>query len=321
MLGIELARPFMRMTWTEAIDKYGSDKPDLRFGMELADLTKVFDGAGITIFQKEIDKGGVVKGIFVPHELKRSEIEELEAAVKKRGFPGIAWVKSAGGEISGPLASKFSDKLKKDFAKKEGVSILLAGPWEKVCWALGDVRLESAEMLKLKKGMEILWVTDFPLFEWSEQDKAVTSAHHPFTSPSLDRVSSLFEKLSDQELMRIPSRAYDIVINGVEVGGGSIRITDRALQEKIFEILGIDKKAAQAKFGMLLDAFDYGVPPHGGLAFGFDRLLQVMLGKDSIRDVIAFPKGKSGRALMEDAPAKPDEKTVGELGISVKKVK
>ena len=318
LLGIKLKKPLTKLTWKEAMDVYGSDKPDIRFDMKLEDYTTDFKDSGLIVFEREIEDGGVVKGIRVPEFLSRSEIEALEKIAKREGFKGLAWLKSSK-ELSGPVAARLPEKLKKKFSKKHSTFLLLAGSWIQVCKALGNVRLAVAEQLGLRKGFGVLWVTDFPLFEWSETEKRVNPMHHPFTSPKKGFESELDPESSDEVLLQIPARAYDLVINGVEVGGGSIRITDRNLQEKMLQVLGINPEEAKEKFGMLLDAFEYGVPPHGGLAFGFDRLLQVMLGKASIRDVVAFPKSKSGRALMEGAPDKPDENALKELGIKVEK--
>jgi len=319
LLGIKLDKPFPRISWYDAMDKYGSDKPDIRFDLPLIEFTESFENSGLQIFEKIIKEGGIVKAIFVPDFLKRSEIKELEGIVKRRGFPGLAWIKS-GETLSGSIASVISDELKKKFAKNKGTYLMLSGKWEKVCIALGDVRLSLGEKFDLRKGTAFMWVTDFPMFEWSEQENKIQAMHHPFTSPIKNRIKEVFTDLSKEELLRIPARAYDLVLNGAEIGGGSIRITDKNLQERIFEILGINKKEVQAKFGMLLNAFKYGVPTHGGIAFGIDRLIQIMLGVDSIRDVIAFPKSKSGRALMEDAPGDADSETLKDLKLS-KKIK
>lgn len=318
LLGIKLPKPFTRLTWREAMDLYGSDKPDTRFDMKLEDYSDDFRDSGFLVFEKEVDKGGVVKGIRVPEILSRSDVEKLESIVKREGFKGLAWMKSSK-ELSGPLASRIPEKSQKKFVKKNGTFLLLAGDWLKVCTALGNVRIAVADQLGLCKGLGMLWVTEFPLFEWSETEKRVRPMHHPFTSPRKDAEADLDPQAPSERLLQIPARAYDLVINGVEVGGGSIRITERTLQEKMFEVLGIGREEAQEKFGMLLEAFGYGAPPHGGIAFGFDRLLQVMLGKDSIRDVLAFPKSKSGRALMEGAPAEADKAALEELGVSVEK--
>ncbi|MBR9689767.1 MAG: aspartate--tRNA ligase [Candidatus Altiarchaeota archaeon] len=312
LLGITVKKPFAQLTWHAAMDKYGSDKPDLRFKIPLGDLSELFKDSGLRIFEKEIEKGGVVKGLFTKEKFSRSEIQELELIAKRHGFPGLAWVKSED-EISGPFASKMSDSLKSEFSKKKGIYFLLAGKWLPVVTALGNIRLSLAEKMGLRKGLSILWVVDFPLFEWSETDRNLHAVHHPFTSPKQGFESQLSEDVSVADLLEIPSRAYDLVINGVEIGGGSIRITDKDLQENMFKVLGISKEVAWEKFGMLLGSFEYGVPPHGGIAFGFDRLLQVMLGLKSIRDTIAFPKSKSGRALMEGAPSEADLTTLGEL--------
>ena len=318
MLGIKLGKPFPRLAWREAMDTYGSDKPDTRFDLKLEDYTEDFRGSGFLVFEREIEKGGVVKAVMVPELLSRSEIESFERIAKRGDFPGLLWVKSSK-ELSGPLANRLPEKLQKKLVRKNGVFFFLAGPWQKVCTTLGNIRLAAAEKLGLRKGLSVLWVTDFPLFEWSETEGRIQAMHHPFTSPKKGYESEINPDTPIERLLEIPSRAYDLVINGVEVGGGSIRITDSSLQERMFGVLGISEEEAREKFGMLLRAFDYGVPPHGGIAIGFDRLLQVMLGKRSLRDVIAFPKSKSGRALMEGAPARPDEEALKELGIKVEK--
>jgi aspartyl-tRNA synthetase len=267
------------------VDTYGSDKPDTRFDIKLEDYSDDFRDSGFLVFEREIDRGGVVKGIRVPELLSRSEIEKFERIVKRGGFKGLVWLKSSS-ELSGPLAPRLPEKAKKKFTKKHGTFLLLAGPWLKVCTALGNVRLAAAEQLGQRKGLSVMWVTDFPLFEWSDTEKRVQPAHHPFTSPKKGYEAELDLRASDEQLLKIPSRAYDLVVNGVEVGGGSIRITDRSLQEKMLRVLGINHEEAEEKFGML---------------------------------VIAFPKSKSGRALMEGAPAKPDAEGLEELGIKVEK--
>ncbi len=305
LLGIKLKRPFPRLSWRDAMDRYGSDKPDLRFGLELEDM----DAAGdIRIFREIVKGGGVVKGIRAPL-LEKPLVKRLEELARSEGFPGLAWA-SFGEATKGPIASALPDELR----LKEGTLLLLGGEWQKVVETLGKIRLEMARALGLQKGLSITWITDFPLFEVTEEG-SFQPAHHPFTAPKKGFEGQLFEELSREELLNIPARAYDLVINGVEIGGGSVRITDPALQERMFELLGISREEAREKFGMLLEAFRYGVPPHGGIAFGFDRLLQVMLGKQSLRDVIAFPKSKSGRALMEDAPSGADPEQLKELGL------
>ncbi|MBR9679869.1 MAG: aspartate--tRNA ligase [Candidatus Altiarchaeota archaeon] len=314
LLGIKLKRPFKQMSWEHAIDLYGSDKPDTRFGIELIELTDELRESGFKIIEKQIRADGIAKAILIPEELTRKETKAMEKIAKDYGFPGVAWTWIQK-ELKGGVAEQLEPiktKLKK---LGKGTLLILAGDWARVCEALGAMRLAAAEKLDLRKGLDVLWVTDFPLFKWSQEKQRLQSGHHPFTLPKPEKLSDLFENLSEQELLDIRSQAFDLVINGTEVGGGSMRITDKKLQERIFELLKIDRKTAKEKFGMLLKAFDYGVPPHGGIAFGFDRLLQVMLGKDSIRDVIAFPKNKVGRALMEDGPAKADQELLDELGI------
>lgn len=314
LLGIKLPKPFARMTWEEAVEKYGSDKPDTRFELLLRDYTEDFAASGFKIFEKAISKGGVVKGLVVPGILRKSELEKLEAIVKQHGFPGLAWLKVAD-RLSGPVASAVNDKTKKSFSKEKGTLLFLAGSWLEASLAMGAVRLALGESLGLAKGLGVVWIVDFPLFEWGKEERRLQSAHHPFTLPKTGSESVLFGDMVKEELLRIPARAYDLVINGTEIGGGSIRITDPVLQERVFELLGLSKKDARRKFGMLLNSFEFGVPPHGGIALGLERLLQMMLTKGSVRDVMAFPKSKSGRALMEGAPAEAEKKQLKELGM------
>jgi len=316
LLGIELKRPFPRIKWKEAMDRYGSDKPDLRFGLELKDFTEFFGKSGFKIFDNIVSEGGVVKGIVVKELLSKKVLREADKIAKAHEFPGIAWIKREE-RYYGPIASALPRSILEEILEENSTAFLLAGEWLKVCEALGDIRNLVGEGLGLRKGLSVVWVTDFPLFEWSEEKRRIQAAHHPFTMPQKGYEEKLFEKLTEKELLEIPARAYDLVINGVEIGGGSVRITDTRLQERVFEILGISRDEAWKKFGMLLEAFRYGVPPHAGIAFGLDRLLQVMLGKETIRDVIAFPKSKSGKALMEDAPSEADEELLKELGIKI----
>ncbi|MBR9681615.1 MAG: aspartate--tRNA ligase [Candidatus Altiarchaeota archaeon] len=317
LLGIKLKKPFSVIEWKAAIDQYGSDKPDRRFGMELMDMTDFMRKSGFKVFEAAAEKGEVVKGFLYPDRVGKKDLEKFNRLAKEQGFPGVAWVLIEDGELAGGI-SKHIMKAKPELIKlEEGTLFMLAGDWKKVSEALGAMRILGGDLQKLRKGLDVLWVVNFPLFEWGEELKGPQPAHHPFTAPKKGHEDKIhnWKKLTEKEMLDIPSRTYDLVINGVEIGGGSIRITDRELQHRAFEMLGISEKEAARKFGMLLDAFKYGVPPHGGIAFGLERLLQVMLGRDSVRDVMAFPKSKSGRALMEDAPNEADAEQLKELGI------
>ncbi len=317
LLGKKIKLPLPRISWKEAIERFGSDKPDLRFGLELKDITELMRGCGFRIFEEIIAKGGVVKALLVPKLLSRKEVKEFERIAKENGFPGVAWLKIGAG-VEGGIANKLKQEVREELKELgEGTLLMLAGDWLKVSETLGKMRNFAGSLLGLRKGLSMLWVVDFPLLEWSEEEQRIKAMHHPFTAPKEEDLKLFFEAESREELLKIRARAYDLVINGVEVGGGSIRITDRSVQERMFEILGLSRQEAWRKFRMLLEAFKYGVPPHGGLAFGFDRLLQVMLEKESIREVIAFPKSKSGKALMEDAPSEADEEQLKELGIKI----
>ncbi|HDR53436.1 MAG TPA: aspartate--tRNA ligase [archaeon] len=315
LLGIKLTRPFSVMQWSEALDRYGSDKPDRRFGMELLDLTDLLKKSGFQAFETAGDAGGVVKAVLYPDRVGKKDLDRFNRIAKEQGFPGVAWVLVEDGKMGGGI-SKHITSAESDLVKLgNGTLFILAGEKQKVNETLGSMRLLGGELKGLRKGTDLVWVVNFPLFEWGEEIKNIQPGHHPFTAPKPEFEKFLLEEHEKSELLSVPSRTFDLVINGVEVAGGSIRITDPELQHRIFELLGISRKEAGRKFGMLLEAFKYGVPPHGGVAFGFDRLLQVMLGRDSIRDVIAFPKSKSGRALMEDAPNEADKEQLKDLGL------
>jgi len=322
ILDVKLEAPFARMTYAEAMGRFGSDKPDLRYGLELQDLTEVVrshDGGGIGMMMDAVKAGGVVKGICLPpeHTMSRSGLDKLEGKVKEMGGAGLARAKIGddGSWTQTPLAKRISDEMRTAINEAAGAvpgSILLMqfGPANRVHTILGGLRTHLAQKFEMVKGDEwkLLWITDFPMFETSEESGAVVACHHPFTSP-LDEDVNLLE--SDPLACR--AKAYDLVLNGVEVGGGSIRIHDSEMQNKVFAALGIDPSEQRAKFGFLLDALKYGAPPHGGVALGLDRLCMLLTGAPSIRDVIAFPKTTSGQCLMSGAPSDITEAQLKEL--------
>ncbi len=322
ILNVKLEAPFARMTYAEAMGRFGSDKPDLRYGLELQDLTEVVrshDGGGIGMMMDAVKAGGVVKGICLPpeHTMSRSGLDKLEGKVKEMGGAGLARAKIGddGSWNQTPLAKRISDEMRTAINEAAGAvpgSILLMqfGPANRVHTILGGLRTHLAQKFEMVKGDEwkLLWITDFPMFETSEESGVVVACHHPFTSP-LDEDLNLLE--SDPLACR--AKAYDLVLNGVEVGGGSIRIHDSEMQNKVFLALGIDASEQQAKFGFLLEALKYGAPPHGGVALGLDRLCMLLTGAPSIRDVIAFPKTTSGQCLMSGAPSDITEAQLKEL--------
>lgn len=310
-LGIELPLPFPRLTYRQAMDTYGSDKPEVRFGLELQEVTALFAGGEFRAF------AGVetVKCLVVPTLLSRREIEELEALAKSKGAAGLAWAKFEGGELSGGIAKFIPAALLEQVRPSDGQTLLfVAGPWRKAVESLGAVRLELGRRLGLiGPGYRFLWVVDFPLLEWDEESGRWTYMHHPFTSPNLDDLPLL-----ESDPGKVRAYAYDLVFNGLEVGGGSIRIHRRDLQERMFALLGISLAEAQEKFGFLLEALSYGAPPHGGIAWGLDRFIATLAGEESIREVIAFPKNKEGRETLTGAPSPVSPAQLAELGIVCK---
>jgi len=325
VLGVELKIPFKRLTYSKAMDKYGSDKPDLRFEMELVDVTSIAKDCDFKVFTDNIKSGGVVKAINVKKSsLSRKDIDALIEFVKIYGAKGLAWMKYDGKKLESSVVKFFSDKLQKELVKKlkvEGGDLLLFVSDHKhfvVNDALGNLRVHLGKKLGLIKEKEynFVWVTDFPLVEFDEDEQKHMAVHHPFTSPK-DEDISLLEK----DASKVKAKAYDLTLNGVEIGGGSIRIHKREVQEKVFKVLGISAKEANEKFGFLLDAFRYGAPPHGGIAFGMDRIVAILTGNESIREVIAFPKTKSAESLMEGSPSEVSEKQLKELNIKLDVVK
>ena len=321
--GMDIELPLQRMTYAEAMDRFGSDKPDLRFGMELKDLTGIARGCSFKVFAGAVENGGSVRGINVKGggKFSRKEIDSLTEYVKSYKATGLAWLKKNNGEVSSSYAKFLSPEenaaIEAALGLEDGDLLLIVADRNGVVYdSLGALRCECARRLGLiKKGdYKMLWITEFPLLEYSEEDGRYYAKHHPFTMPMEEDLPFL-----ETEPEKVRSIAYDIVINGTEAGGGSIRIHTPDIQTRMFHALGMTDEESQTKFGFLLDAFKYGTPPHGGLAFGLDRLVTLMLELDDIRDVIAFPKVQNASELMTMCPALPDEKALDELSIAVTK--
>ena len=324
VLGVDIPTPIQRLTWQEAMDRFGSDKPDLRFGMELKNISDIVSDSGFSVFATAVANGGSVRGIKVEGQaaMPRKKIDALTEFVKTYEAKGLAYLAiDAEGNIKSSFA-KFleEDKLKSIMERMEakpGDLLLFVADKNSVVFAsLGALRCEIASQLGLLKKDEFkfLWVTDFPLLEWSEEDERFKAVHHPFTMPVDEDLQYL-----DTDPGRVRAKAYDIVLNGTELGGGSVRIHQADIQRKMFDILGLSEETARERFGYLLEAFKYGVPPHAGLAYGLDRVVMLMVGADSIRDVIAFPKVKDASCLMTEAPDRVDEEQLKELHIEISK--
>ena len=323
VLDIEVQLPIQRMTWQEAMNRFGSDKPDLRFGMEMTDVSEVVKDCEFAVFKGALENGGSVRGINAKGQgaMPRKKIDKLVEFAKGYGAKGLAYI--AIGE-DGTVKSSFAKFMKEEemaalisaMQGENGDLLLFAADKTKLVWdVLGALRLELAKQMNLldKNEYRFVWITEFPLLEWSEDDQRFTAMHHPFTMPMEEDLQYI-----DTDPGRVRAKAYDIVLNGNEIGGGSVRIHQDDIQEKMFEALGFTKEEAQKQFGFLLDAFKYGVPPHAGLAYGLDRLVMLMAKVDSIRDVIAFPKVKDASCLMSEAPDIVDEKQLEELGIAIR---
>lgn len=325
VLGVEVQLPIQRMTWIEAMNRFGSDKPDLRFGMELTDVSEVVKDCEFAVFKGALEQGGSVRGINAKGQgaMPRKKIDKLVEFAKGYGAKGLAYI--AIGE-DGTVKSSFAKFMKEEEMSalisamdgQNGDLLLFAADKTKLVWdVLGALRLELAKQMELldKNEYRFVWITEFPLLEWSEEDQRFTAMHHPFTMPMEEDLEYL-----DSDAGRVRAKAYDIVLNGNEIGGGSVRIFQDDIQSKMFEVIGFTPEEAQKQFGFLLDAFKYGVPPHAGLAYGLDRLVMLMAKVDSIRDVIAFPKVKDASCLMSEAPDVVDEKQLEELGIAIREV-
>ena len=324
VLGVEVQLPIQRMTWIDAMNRFGSDKPDLRFGMELTDVSEVVKDCEFVVFKNALEQGGSVRGINAKGQgaMPRKKIDKLVEFAKGYGAKGLAYI--AIGE-DGTAKSSFAKFMKEEemaalikaMDGQNGDLLLFAADKTKLVWdVLGALRLELAKQMELldKNEYRFVWITEFPLLEWSEEEERFMAMHHPFTMPMEEDLQYL-----DTDPGRVRAKAYDIVLNGNEIGGGSVRIFQDDIQSKMFEVIGFTPEEAQKQFGFLLDAFKYGVPPHAGLAYGLDRLVMLMAKVDSIREVIAFPKVKDASCLMSEAPDVVDEKQLEELGIAIRK--
>ena len=319
----ELQIPLIRFSFDEAMEKYGSDKPDVRFPLEMKTLNSLFSNTGFKVFKDAIDNKGIVTGLLAPGcgDYTRNQLDVLTDFVKGHGAKGLIWIRVKDGELESPTMKFFTDeekiKLTESLGAKTGDLIfILSGPKLKTLSTMGALRLEMAKRLNLIKDdsePKLLWVTDFPLFEWDEETDRFYAMHHPFTSPRVEDIP-----LMESEPGKVKARAYDLVLNGNEIAGGSIRIHNSDLQAKMFKSLGISEEEALYKFGFLMNAFKYGAPPHGGIAFGFDRMAMIFAGEHSIRDVIAFPKTASAVSLMDDSPSLVDENQLKELHIKIR---
>ncbi|NLO19995.1 MAG: aspartate--tRNA ligase [Ignavibacteria bacterium] len=325
VLNMDIQTPFLRMTYEEAMMRFGSDKPDLRFGLELSDITKHLQGTDFKVFSDTIESKGIISCLNAKAcaSYSRKNIDDLTELAKKYGAKGLAWIKFADGKVNSPI-SKFlteeeiSNILKETGAENGDLLLIVSDKKYKALTVLGALRLEIARREKIleqvKNQFSFSWVVDFPLLEFDEEDNRFVALHHPFTSPLEQDLNLFYEK---PEIAR--ANAYDIVVNGAELGGGSIRIHQREIQEQMFKLLGLSKEEQISKFGYFLDALKYGAPPHGGIALGLDRIVMTLCGTENIRDVIAFPKTTSGLSLMDGCPSQVEKKQLNELGLRLLK--
>jgi len=322
-IGVKVETPFPRMTYQQAMENYGSDAPDIRFELKLIDISDIAADCELRVFKQVVDEGGIVKAICVPGgaEFSRKDLDDLTEFAQIYGAKGMAWIKRNPDGWQSPIAKFFTDEQKQALEERVGLNegdlVLFCADQKKVVYdALGNLRKEIARRRGLLNDSEyrFVWVTDFPLFEYSETEKSYTSSHHPFTMPDTDDL----EKYAENSPEKIRSRAYDVVLNGVEIGGGSIRIHREDIQNKVFKLLKLTEEEIESKFGFLMKALSFGAPPHGGIALGFDRLMMFLLKTNSIRDVIAFPKTQKAGCLMTDAPSAVETDQLDELHIRVK---
>jgi aspartyl-tRNA synthetase len=321
--GKDFHEPFPRISFEEALNKYGNDKPDIRFGMQIQHFTSIFTNSNFKTFTNVIEQRGIIAGLIADDNglLTRSYIDRLVDYVKKLGALGLIWFRLVKNDLDGPIVKFLSEQEKSEIKtitkiKESQIIFILAGQREKTLNILGELRLYLGQQLNLidPDKDSFLWITDFPMLEYDDKEKRYVARHHPFTSPQSQDIS-LLEQSPDQ----VKAKAYDLVINGNEIAGGSIRIHKKELQQRVFKMLNISEEEAESKFGFLLSALEYGAPPHGGIAFGFDRLIMLLTGSASIRDVIAFPKTSSGLSLMENAPSPVNQDQLDELGLKVTK--
>ena len=319
--GMDISIPFPRLTWTEAMNRYGSDKPDNRFGMELQEITELFEGCGFKVFADCIASKGSIKAVVVPGKagMTRKEIDKITELAKKNGAKGLVTLKYKDEELSGPIVKFLTEDeiqalVTRLSLKNEDLVLIVSDAWRTTCEVLGALRNHFGAELGLKKSDEFsyLWVTDFPMFEYSKEDGRWYAMHHPFTRPRDEDMQYI-----DSDPGKVRAIAYDVVLNGYELGGGSLRIYDGAMQDKMFEVLGFTEEKIQENFGWFVDALKYGTPPHGGLAFGLDRIAMILSESESIRDVIAFPKNANAKCPMSDAPTQVDAAQLEELHIAI----
>jgi aspartyl-tRNA synthetase len=325
LIGAKVNIPFPRLTWKEAMERYGSDKPDIRFGLELKDITSAARGTGLDIFASSGTLEKVTRALVVPNTAgwSRKNLDDLSEQAKKAGAKGLLWIKLEAGEVKSPILKQLGDEKTRKLAEAAGAEegdlvLIVADTFVKASTILGTLRIGIGDELKLRdeKEFKFLWVYEFPLFEWNEEENRYTSSHHPFTQPNPDHLDKL-----ESAPAEVLSRAYDIICNGSELGGGSMRIHRSDVQEMVFKALGIGKEEADAKFGHLLEALKYGAPPHGGIALGMDRIVAFLCGEKSIKEVIAFPKTTSAWCPLSDSPSAVDDKTLRELNIEIIKNK